>query len=192
MRNYPVLLFALCAALCPAAELPIGTSLANEPLSPWTESAEADAIVFIFVAPDCPISNRYAPTIRRLAADCADHNIALWLVYADNLADAAAIRTNQTEFKLSGLPTVIDRDFAIADFAGADVTPEAAVFMRPAPESAPLLVYRGRIDDQYQGYNKYRPAPTASELRETLDTIIAGHLPSLTRTKAIGCYLPRP
>ncbi len=181
----PSLLFGTTIALA----APSGTTLDGEPVSPWGDST---AVVLVFVAPDCPISNRYAPTLARLAADCDEQNAALWLVYADDLADPTRIREHQAEFKLAGLRTVIDRDFAIADFAGADVTPEVAVFVQPEESPEPQLVYLGRIDDQYQGYNKFRPAPTESELRDALDAIAAGKVPDLVRTKAIGCYIPRP
>ncbi len=185
-----LLLLGVCTAL-EAAPPPTGTTLDGATASPWADSA-ARAIALVFVAPDCPISNRYAPTLARLAADCAERSIAVWLVYSDDQADPARIRENQAEFGLTGIATLIDRDFTMADFAGADVTPEAAVFVRPSPESAPRLVYRGRIDDQYEGYNTFRPAATTSELRATLDRIAAGEVPEFVRTKAIGCYIPRP
>ena len=182
-------MLSLVLSTAVALAAPSGTSLDGQPVSPWAESA---TVVLVFVAPDCPISNRYAPTLARLAAVCAERDIALSLVYADDLADPARIRENQTEFKLAGLPTVIDRDFAIADFAGADVTPEVAVFVRSTATTEPQRVYIGRIDDQYQGYNKFRPAATQSELNDILDRIAAGDVPEPVRTKAIGCYIPRP
>src|SRR5881296_1094780 len=42
-----------------------GFDLAGRPLDPF-DSANAKAVVLIFVGTDCPISNRYAPEIRRL------------------------------------------------------------------------------------------------------------------------------
>ena len=66
------------------------------------------------------------------------------------------------------------------------------MFVRSAATTEPQRVYIGRIDDQYQGYNKFRPAATQSELNDILDRIAAGDVPEPVRTKAIGCYIPRP
>ena len=173
-----------------AAELPSGESLALKTVSPLAMEADTRAVLLFFVAPDCPISNRYAPTLARIGADAAKHGIKTWLVYADDLADPGNIRTHQTNYALD-LPTVIDRTFAIADFARANVTPEAALFVFRNDEQIPQLVYRGRIDDQYQGFGRYRPAATHSELTHALEQIAAGEIPAQVITKAIGCYLPR-
>jgi hypothetical protein len=90
-------------------------------------------------------------------------------------------------------PAVLDDNFAVAEFAGATVTPEAVVFIYPEGVDQPLLVYRGRIDDQYQGFGQYRPAATRDDLRLILDQVLTGSIPEkLITTKAVGCYIPRP
>src|SRR4029453_7812840 len=44
---------------------------------------DAKAIVFIFLRTDCPISNRYAPEVRRLHDKFAKIGVKFWLVYPD-------------------------------------------------------------------------------------------------------------
>jgi hypothetical protein len=39
--------------------------------------------VLVFVRTDCPISNRYAPELRRLQDRFAPRGMAFWLVYPD-------------------------------------------------------------------------------------------------------------
>lgn len=171
--------------------LPTGVDLAGESVSPFSVTAETKAVVLFFTAPDCPISNRYAPTMARLAAEFAPQGITSWLVYSDDLVKADDIQTHQREYQLS-LPTAIDPAFSIADFAQANVTPEVAVFVFAEGTRIPTPVYLGRIDDQYQGFGKYRPAATQHELRTLLTHMVAGHIPEFVKTKAIGCYIPRP
>lgn len=170
---------------------PAGVDLAGQPVAPLQVSTGTRAVVLFFTAPDCPIANRYAPTMSRLAAEFADSAITTWLIYADDLGDPPVIQQHQTDFRLK-LPTALDHDFAIADYAGATVTPEAAVFVFSGEDRSPQLVYRGRIDDQYQGFGQFRPAATQHELHDLLTRIAAGEVPELITTKAIGCYLPRP
>src|SRR5207249_9516148 len=47
------------------------------------ELASAKVFVFIFVSTDCPISNRYAPEIRRVEGKFAPAGVRFWLVYPD-------------------------------------------------------------------------------------------------------------
>ena len=173
------------------SRLPEGHTLDGTVISPLAAATGIRAAVLYFTAPDCPISNRYAPAMARLADEFAPQGIKSWLVYSDDLADAAAIKTHQQEFNLT-LPAIIDREFVIADYADADVTPEAAVFVFSEEGDSPRLVYRGRIDDQYQGFGKYRPEATHHDLRSILVQVGNGTTPEFTATKAIGCYIPRP
>ncbi len=189
-----LLIFVLSLALSGYANTPPGPTaigLSGETVTPFASLAGTKAVVLIFTAPDCPISNRYAPTIASLATEFAYHGIVSWLVYSDDLADVETIKQHQKDYNLN-LPVAIDRQFLIADFVQADVTPEAAVYVFSDDSSAPQIVYLGRIDDQYREFGQYRPAATQHELRDLLAEISTGGLPTYTKTKAIGCYIPRP
>ena len=43
----------------------------------------ADVQVFIFLRTDCPISNRYAPELTRIAKEFQGRHVAFYLVYPD-------------------------------------------------------------------------------------------------------------
>ena len=47
------------------------------------------AIVLVFLASDCPISNRYLPELKRLNGEFAQKDVAFWLVYP-NFSETAA------------------------------------------------------------------------------------------------------
>ena len=167
-------------------------NLAGDSVSPLTFDSDTRGVILFFAAPDCPISNRYAPTIARIAQDSREHGFKTWLIYADDLADVPTIKKHQKDFSLN-LPTALDRKYLLTKYTGADVTPEAVVYIPPTgPNTAPRLVYRGRIDDQYEGFGRYRPAATHSELTTVLEQIINGTSPKApVVTKAIGCYIPQ-
>lgn len=192
-------LVILCTFLLPlqlvagdAIAPPTLKDLAGHTVSPLTSSPDTRGTILFFVAPDCPISNRYAPTIARIARDAAEHGITTWLIYADDQADIAVIKKHQSDFSLT-LPTAIDREYRLTKYTGADVTPEALVYLPASKEGTPLrLIYRGRIDDQYEGFGRYRPAASHSELVAILEQVIAGSPPDTPIiTKAIGCYIPQ-
>lgn len=152
-------------------------------VSPLTTGAPAT--VLIFTAVDCPISDRYAPEVRRLAARYAAAGVKVWLVYSNAGELPAAARAHATGFDY-GLPVVLDPTSALADRAGATVTPEVAVFDR-----AGTLAYRGRIDDRYLDFGVDRPVPTTHDLADALAAVTTGRPAPVARTRAVGCAIVR-
>jgi len=144
---------------------------------------QAKAIVFFFVRNDCPISNRYAPEIQRLAARYGSEGIAFWLVYPEASTSAEEIEQHRNDFHLS-LQALRDPQHALVKIARVKVTPEASVFLPDGRE-----LYRGRIDDRYVDFGKERPAPTTHDLDEVLNSVIGGKPIADSVTRAIGCYI---
>lgn len=141
------------------------------------------ADVYLFLRSDCPISNRYAPEMTRLAEAYRDRGVRFRRVYPDPDADAGSIRKHGAEYAL-GMDALRDPRHTLVDRTGASVTPEAAVFL---PDGT--LIYRGRIDDRYVAFGKSRPEPARRDLDETLRALVAGETPAPRATPAIGCYL---
>lgn len=147
-------------------------------------AADAPATVLVFVSTHCPISNRYAPTLRALVEGWRARGVAAWLVYPDPDDDPAAIAAHQAEHALA-LPTVRDPEHRLVARAGVRVTPEAAVFEPGAAAPA----YRGRIDDRAVEFGKLRAAASAHELRDAVDAVLGGRTPAPAGGPAIGCYI---
>jgi hypothetical protein len=139
--------------------------------------------VLIFVSTDCPISNRYAPEIRRLHDEFTAQGVQFRLVYPNPLDTDAAIDRHRAEY---GYPEIAlpDRDHTLVRKAGATITPEAAVF-----DSHEQLVYRGRIDDRFVELGRERPAASRRDLREALTALLAGRRIAPARTQAVGCFI---
>ncbi len=154
---------------------------AVDPLAPRDDVA---ATVLLFVSTHCPISNRYAPTVRRLASEWSARGVATWLVYPDPDDDPDAIAAHRSEFSLD-LPTVRDPGHRLVARAGARVTPEAAVFV---PGDA-TPVYTGRIDDRVVTFGTVRAEASSEELYDAVRAVLAGERPSPAEGSAIGCYI---
>src|SRR5262245_43060710 len=54
--------------------------------------------VLVFVGTECPISNRYAPELGRLATSDAARGVGMFLIYEDPGIDVARVRTHLSEF----------------------------------------------------------------------------------------------
>ncbi len=166
----------------PALSLERPDGSAVDPLAAGAGRA-ASATVFFFVRTDCPIANRYAPEMRRLAEAYAPRGVAFFVVYVDPGETAEAIGRHLADY---GLPPAALRDprHALVAATGARVTPTAVVVAADR-----RLVYRGRIDDRYPGYGKALREPSERDLVAALDALLDGRPVPRRETEAIGCLI---
>jgi hypothetical protein len=167
---------AVCFAATPEVVLNDLDGRAVKPLS------SAGVTVLLFTRTDCPISNRYAPEVKRIYETFSPRKVALWLVYVDPKQATPAIREHLKEY---GYPfgALLDPRHELTKLAHAEITPEAAVF------SNGRLVYAGRIDDRYVTFGQSRQAPTKHDLAEVLEEIASGKQVAFRQTKAVGCFI---
>lgn len=146
------------------------------------------AVVLLFVATDCPISNRYVPEIGRLRAEFARRGVAFWVVYPNLTETAETIRAHESAFGLRGEAAgrvLRDPDGGLARRTGAKVTPEAAVLV---PAAGGLrVVYTGRLDDRYLAIGSERPQATRHDLEVAIGEVLAGRPVAAPGGPAVGC-----
>ncbi len=148
-------------------------------------SAQPKAVVLLFVRTDCPISNRYAPELQRLRRQFKD--VRFWLIYPND--EAAAIARHVKEYGYQKAEALRDPQHTLVKLAGAQVTPEAAVFV--FENAKPRLIYRGRIDDRVVAFGKQRAKPTQPELVTTLNAVLRGAKLSFKEQPAVGCDISK-
>ena len=146
-----------------------------------------DVIVLIFVATDCPISNRYLPEFQRIERTLTGRPVKLWLVYSNPSDHAGAVRTHLSQYHIA-LPALLDIDQSLVTAARVHLTPEASVFSR-AVHGARREVYRGRIDDRYVSFGHEKPAATRHELVNAIDAALDGRTVSAAGGPPIGCAI---
>jgi hypothetical protein len=139
--------------------------------------------VLLFVRTDCPITNRYAPELKRIAAEFQEQSVEFWLIYPDKTETPEAIERHRSEYQLPGTP-VRDPEQTLEKRAQATVSPQAAVF-----DHAGRLLYSGRIDNRYISFGQSRPEPSTHDLELAIRAVLTGKTVAQPRTKAIGCYL---
>jgi thiol-disulfide isomerase/thioredoxin len=171
----------LSAASGSPASLATGVDLAGKQVDPLRANP-GEVVVLVFIRTDCPISNRYAPTIQRISASYAG-KAEFWLVYPDKAESSAAIEHHLREYGYK-LPALHDPQHALVKLSQAQVTPAVAVF-DPSGE----LVYHGRIDNWYVSFGHARPAPTTHELDDAIQAALKGNKPPVATAEGIGCYI---
>jgi hypothetical protein len=173
-------LFALAAQLTAApGDGPL--DLSGKPVDPFASAARAR--IFLFVRTDCPITNRYAPELQRIASEFARREVEFWLVYPDPTETAAAIHAQIAEYKFPG-KALRDPHHKLVARSQATVSPQAAIF-----DDGGHLIYSGRIDDRYVDFGKSRPAAQTHDLEAAIAAVLSGKPAPVSRTHAIGCYL---
>lgn len=150
----------------------------------FAQYASRSVNVVIFVRSDCPISNRYAPTLQKLSSQYAD-KVGFWLVYPDKSETPAGIERHIRDYNYKGIFALRDPQHALVKAAHAEITPEAAVF----DTNAHRLLYHGRIDNWYQSAGHMRAQPTTHELEDAIRAALDGKPVPIPETKAVGCYI---
>lgn len=191
MRNENTPLALALAALamlsgCGEVPRPRSAAVADsaiDAMEALTHPAPGNWSVLLFVGTDCPVSNHYAPEIRRICAEYQPAGAQCTLVYSDRQATDALVSRHREDFGLD-IPARVDAGQALATRAGATVTPQAVVY---APGG--VLAYSGRINNLYAALGRPRQAATEHDLRNALDDLMAGRPVRTPRTEAIGCYI---
>jgi len=146
-----------------------------------TEWSKSRAIVVFFTTIDCPVSNGYVPEMNRIRADYAARGVDVYAVQTDTTIRDAEVRKHAKEFGFT-FPVLLDPKQVLVRLAGATATPEAAVL-----SSDGTVLYLGRIDNRVADFDKHRPAPTVTDLRDALDAVLAGKPVPRPRTDVVGC-----
>lgn len=146
-------------------------------LSNYKDSA---AVVVMFIATQCPVSNDYNNRMAALYKDYTEKGIAFLAINSNKQESVEEISTHSQKHGFQ-FTVLKDPDNVIADKFNAQVTPEIFVL-----NSNFEILYHGRIDDsQRESEIKSR------DLRNALDEILAGKPVSKKETKAFGCTIKR-
>ncbi len=158
-----------------------GFDLAGNPIDPL-KTASGKVVVLVFVRTDCPVSNRYAPTIQRLSAANAGKAM-FWLVYPSKAESADSIRKHEREYGYK-IPALRDPQHTLVKESQVEITPEVAVF-----DANRRLVYHGRIDNLYEDIGRARRVATTHELEDAISSALAGKRLAVEATHGVGCYI---
>ena len=138
LRTLTVITSVWLAGAGSAAQSGIADSAQLDPIA----ASHGKLVVLIFLRTDCPISQRYAPTIQKLASKYAGH-ATFWLVFPAQ-GDSLEIIAGHTREYGYTLATLADPNHILVNRARVTLMPEAAVF-----DGHGALRYHGRIDDLY-------------------------------------------
>ena len=178
---------AVCGSGCAFAvtSAPYGVDLNGRVLTSLVQPGDR-AVVLVFFASDCPISNRYMPEVERLAKEFASRGVRFWIVYPNPGETLAALRQHHAEF--GGMVAALrDPDQSLVHMANVRITPEAAVFVQQG--SSLHEAYHGRIDDRYLNFGEQRPQASRHDVEEAIAAVLAGHAVTERKARPVGCAI---
>lgn len=141
-------------------------------------SGKPSATVVLVLSTECPCSQSYEGRIQAMAREYHTRGVRFVGLFPNTEESAAEIR-RYGQTRRFDFPLVRDPGGRLAAELGAKVTPEAFLLDRDG-----RLRYQGRIDDSRD------PARVSRhELREALDEVVAGRLPTHASGPLIGCAL---
>ena len=155
--------------------------LTGKPANPF-ELAAGKPLVLVFVRTDCPVSNRYAPTIQALSHKYSQQ-VFVALVYPDKTETPSEIEKHLHDYGYK-IEALRDTQHDLVKLGKVEITPEAAVFNGKGE-----LIYHGRIDNWYQDFGHTRSAPTTHELDLAIQAALNGGHPAPASVSGVGCYI---
>ncbi len=138
---------------------------------------EKKLVAVVFLAADCPISQKYVRTLNGLTERFPE--VAFVGVFT-RWDDWAALRQFQTDFA-PVFPLWRDTEMRLVRRLDATVTPE--VFLLKENR----VLYRGAVDNWFVALGQYRPVPTAHFLEDAIRAVLDGQMVRVASTKAVGC-----
>jgi peroxiredoxin len=138
------------------------------------------AIVLMFIATQCPVSNAYNERMELLFKEYSPKGVAFIGINSNKQENVEEIKEHAKEHGFS-FPILKDNKNVIADKLSASVTPEIFVLNRKFE-----VLYHGRIDD-----SRRASEVKSQDLRTALDAVLAGKPVAIKETKAFGCSIKR-
>jgi peroxiredoxin len=145
---------------------------------------DAKLTVLVFLGTQCPVSNSYAPALKRLYDAHAVAGVCFLGVHCDADVSAQIAQTHARDYELP-FPLVLDHEQRLAQACGVKTVPTAIVINADG-----RLLYRGRIDNRYVASGLRRPEATTFDLKVALESALAGQQPNPSTTEPFGCPLP--
>ncbi|MDO6430200.1 redoxin domain-containing protein [Flavitalea sp. BT771] len=158
------------------------TGMGSGPSTHLPASSAGKLRLFIFLSPECPLSQNYSGVLNQLyAAYAAD--LQMVGIIPGKTYRQAEVDSFIKKYKIA-YPLFIDPLLDLSHYLKASVTPEAILL-----DTENQLVYKGAIDNWYKTLGKAGARATAHYLRDAIEASSRHQPPSIKRTTAVGCLI---
>jgi peroxiredoxin len=146
----------------------------------WQYNRTDAATVFVFLAPDCAISQQCTAELNELYKLHAGEQIRFCGIVPGSLYSASDIFAFKTKYNLHFL-LIADTEHKLVTLLNATTTPQAVVTGKGG-----ITLYSGAIDNTYKMSDKKSARTTARYLRDALEAISSGKAVTVPVTNPSG------
>lgn len=139
--------------------------------------------VFVFLAPQCPMSESFAYSIPQVVEKYKDKGVKFYLVIPGNSYSDSEIALFQKTY-FPGFEFLLDKNLDFAMYTHARVTPEVVVF-----NNKEEIIYSGALDNYAVDLETKRQVITEHYLEDALNNFFAGKKIHPEHTSAVGCFI---
>jgi len=162
----------------------VSLTVAAQHEHPTKSAPQAPYQIIIFMAVDCPITQKYMGTIKGLAEKYQSQQISLSGYFPAGLTRKEEKEFRQ-EYQVADIIKFLDdKKHVITNQYGATITPEAILI-----DKNQQVIYQGAIDNWFFELGRNRLEVTEHYLIDAIEASMKGQMPSIKRTEAIGCFI---
>jgi len=158
-------------------------SLQEDKLKPIEIFKENEINVLLFLSPECPLCQNYAPTIQEIQKSYSDKSVSFFGVVSGDFFSREDILKYKLKYGLN-FPILLDPEINLAEELGASITPEAIVF---AGDNK--IIYQGAIDNWAISLGQKRIQASAHYLSDAIGNHLDGKKINPKKTEAVGCFI---
>ena len=146
------------------------------------EKISKDFSLFIFLSPECPLSQNYLPLLNSLKEKYGN-TISFYGIIPGKAYTAESINEFAATYSIQ-FSLLIDSSKSLTKYLQARVTPEVILL-----NDKNLLVYKGAVNDLLVGLGKRRVKAVNEYLKDAIVRSINNEIVSVKRTRAVGCKI---
>ncbi len=143
---------------------------------------DASVVVLYFNSTQCPVTNRYMPSLRKMQSELTDDKVVTVVINSNQHDSADEMRKHAIDYDLT-FPVLRDATGQVARNLAVTRTAEAIVLDRNLK-----VRYRGAIDDRYER-GVTRPKATKHFVSDALTSVLAGRSVGIPITDVEACPL---
>lgn len=149
----------------------------------------AKAYIVVFTCNTCPYAKGYEQRIIDINNKYSAKRVPVIAINPNDPeaspGDSFAKMQEQAKSKGYKFPYLFDENQTITNAYGASKTPQ--VFLAQKTNSGFKIIYTGGIDDDPEGTSPLK----VNYLDDAVEALLAGNMPAIAQTKAIGCSVKR-
>lgn len=146
-------------------------------------TAQAPATVFVFLSPECPLSQSYTLTLNALHQAFRSRQVLFFAVIPGQDYPLSEVQAFEKQYALT-CPVLLDEAYKLTKQLGASVTPEAVVVDRAGKE-----VYAGKIDNWAYALGRKRKVITERYVYDALTDHLQHKPVAVRKTEPVGCFI---